>query len=117
MRVRIEANKVAEQLFKTEDAIDVAINEMAMMAAVLPSARSEANISAVVGQGAFDRCSGALAALVLARKEMAVHGELSEVKDQVGLRHVAIGGQDKPPPNSVSPEGRAFTVVEASRSA
>lgn len=115
MRVRIEANKVAEQMFKTEAAIDAAISEAAMMASLLPLARVGANVSAVIGQGAFDRSASALSALVLARREMvAVHGELGEVKDQVGLRNVSFGGQDKPP-TGFAETGAELTAVAGGR--
>ena len=99
MKVRVVGDRVAQELFEAEAAVDVAIQRMAALAGRLPAARQEANISAVVGQGAFNRSSRAFSALVLAREELvAVHGELDEVRCRVGLRNIAFGSQDKPPP-------------------
>lgn len=98
MKRRVVGHQVAEKLIEAEAAIDAAIRMAASLAAFLPEARTTAGLSAVIGQGAFDRTSSVLSALVLARREIVgVHGELAEVKDQVGLRHVALGGEDKPP--------------------
>jgi hypothetical protein len=42
--------------------------------------------------------NAAMAHLLQARRALVkAHGGLAEVRDQVGLRHVAFGVQDKPP--------------------
>ena len=63
------------------------------------TARSEAKLSALVGQEAFEVAASAFAALARARCDIVeTHKRLSETKIQVGLRTVAIGdGVPKPP--------------------
>lgn len=114
MKRRIVANGVAERLFTAEDAIDQALARVAELAAALPSARMEANVSAVVGQRAFERSAEAMASLAAARRGIVeLHAELAEVRDRVGLRGVAFGGSDKP--EETKPKGLA--VVDAGRAA
>lgn len=112
MKRRIMANQVAEQLFETEAAIDHALGKIAGLAGLLPTARMEANISAVVGQAAFESIARSLTALTDARREIVdTHRNLTEMKDQVGLRQVSFGDTLKPPPTDrpigfVTVEGR-----------
>lgn len=97
MKRRILANKVAEQLFETEAAIDHALGKIAGLAGLLPSARMESNVSAVVGQAAFESIARSMTALTHARREIVdTHHNLTELKNQVGLRHVAFGNPEKP---------------------
>jgi hypothetical protein len=93
------AIKVAESLFAAEEAIDAALARTAELNSRMVTARSDANLSALVGQDAFEVSAAAFAALARARCDIVeTHKRLSEAKIQVGLRTVAIGdGAPKPP--------------------
>lgn len=104
---REAAEKVAAGLFAVEQAIDLALARSAELNAIMPAARAAANLSAVVGQDAFDGAADTFAALARARRHIVeTHHRLQSTKSQVGLGAVAIGdGTTKPPMPS-------FTVVE-----
>ena len=86
-------DKVADRLFAAEAAIDAALAATASLSATMPSARAEAGLSALIGQGAFESAAEALSALVRARQQIvATHQRLDEAKTQIGLRTVAVGG-------------------------
>jgi hypothetical protein len=94
---RDAALKVAEKLFAAEDAIDAALARAAELNSALVTARTDAELSAVVGQEAFEVAAAAFAALAKARGEIVeTHRRLSETKIQVGLRTVAVGELGKP---------------------
>ncbi|HYW15632.1 MAG TPA: hypothetical protein VE891_05710 [Allosphingosinicella sp.] len=94
---RDAAMKVAEILFAAEEAIDVALAKAAELNGVMATARTEAHLSAVVGQEAFETAASVFAALARARCEIVeTHKRLHETKVQIGLRSVAIGDQGKP---------------------
>jgi hypothetical protein len=94
---REAAMKVAESLFAAEEAIDLALARAAELNGTLVTARTDAQLSAIVGQDAFEGAAGAFAALAKARGEIVeTHKRLSEAKIQVGLRAVAIGDLGKP---------------------
>lgn len=115
MKRRIMANKVAEQLFQTEAAIDGALGKIAGLAGLLPAARMESNISAIVGQGAFESIARSLTALTEARREIVdTHHRLVEMQNAVGLRHVSFGDGDKPI-GGVAPANAALTALESRR--
>lgn len=96
---RNAAIKIAESLFAAEEAIDNALARAAELNGNMVTARSEAKLSAVIGQDAFEVSVAAFAALARARCDIVeTHRRLSEAKIQVGLRTVAIGdGGEKPP--------------------
>lgn len=96
---REAAMKVAESLFAAEEAIDLALARAAELNGALVTARTEAELSALVGQDAFEVAASAFAALARARGDIVeTHKRLSETKIQMGLRTVAIGdGVPKPP--------------------
>jgi len=97
MKRRVMANQVAAKLFETEAAIDVALGKIAGLAGLLPQARMESNISAVVGQSAFESIARSLTALTEARREIVdTHHRLVEMQNAVGLRNVSFGEQEKP---------------------
>ena len=97
MKRRIMANKVADQLFVTEAAIDGALGQIAALAGLLPHARMESNISAVIGQTAFESIARSLTALTEARREIVdTHHRLVEMQNAIGLRNVSFGGGEKP---------------------
>jgi len=95
---REAAIKVADSLFAAEDAIDAALARAAELNAALVTARTEAGLSALVGQEAFEMAAAAFAALARARCDIVeTHKRLSETRIQVGLRTVAVGELPKPP--------------------
>lgn len=97
MKRRIMAQKVARQLFETEAAIDGALGKLAGLAGLLPHARMESRLSAVVGQAAFESIARSLTALTEARREIVdTHHRLVEMQNDAGLRHVSFGGGEKP---------------------
>jgi hypothetical protein len=93
------ALKVAESLVALENAIDLAITRAGELTALLPAARVDARLSAIVGQDALDGASMTQSFLVQARRAVVdTHHRLDETREQIGLRPVAIGdGVDKPP--------------------
>jgi len=92
------ARAVHAQIHATERAIDAAVIEAAGLVACMPRVRMEANLAAEVGHEALERAARSFAALIQARSEIvAAHHELNTVKDQVGLRAVAFGGDNKRP--------------------
>lgn len=94
---RDAAMKVAESLFAAEEAIDLALARTAELNSTLATARREANLSAVVGQNAFETAASVFAALARARCDIVeTHKRLHETKIEIGLRAVAIGDQGKP---------------------
>lgn len=112
MKRKILGHQVAAQLFAAEAAIDGALAAVAALTAMLPNARIEARLSAVVGQGVFDRSSQTIAALTDARRGIVeTHRELSDVQYKVGLGAVALGGEDKPDENRPPHEQRLRTVA------
>jgi hypothetical protein len=89
---RDAAMKVVDSLYAAEDAIDIALARAAELNATLVTARSEAKVSAMVGQDAFEVAASAFASLARARSDIVeTHKRLSETKIQLGLRTVAIG--------------------------
>lgn len=107
MKRRVVAHQVAEQLFAAENAIDGALSAVATLTALLPNARIDANLSAVVGQGVIDRATQTIAALAEARRGIVeAHRELHDVQHQIGLGAVALGGVDKPEEETPRPGGR-----------
>lgn len=94
---RQAATKVADSLFAAETAIDAALARAADLSSTLVAARVEANLSAVVGQDAFEGAAAALNALVRARADIVeTHKRLSATQIQVGLRTVSFGDGTKP---------------------
>jgi len=92
------ARKVAERLHGVEDAIDVALARAAELNATLVTARSDAGLSAIVGQDAFEGAVAAFAALARARGDIVeTHRRLSETKLQIGLGKMAVGDEMSKP--------------------
>jgi hypothetical protein len=103
LRTRQEAAiKVADRLFAVENAIDIAVRCAAELTAAMPEARTDANLSAVVGQDALDQAAQAFALLVQARRAMVeTHHRLQETRVQIGLREVSVGDiAEKPTPSA-----------------
>jgi hypothetical protein len=86
------AQKVADRLFAVENAIDAAVRSAAELTAAMPEARTDARLSAVIGQEALDQAAEAFALLVQARRAMvATHHKLEETRIRIGLREVNVG--------------------------
>ena len=93
------AENLAKRLFAAEQAIDEAISKMADLTGYMPIARTNANLSAVVGQDALSAAAESLSALVGARGQLvATHNRLAETRDQIGLQAMAMGSGDMKPP-------------------
>lgn len=107
---REAAMQVAETLFAAEDAIDVALARTAELNSKMSMARSDAGLSALVAQDAFEVSAAAFAALARARADIVeTHRRLSEAQVQIGLRTVSFGDQGKPP--SAQREGQHLQAV------
>jgi hypothetical protein len=101
---RDAAMKVADSLFAAEEAIDAALARAAELNSALATARMEANLSAIVGQDAFEVAAAAFASIAKARGDIVeTHKRLSETQVQIGLSAIAFGDNGKP---SVAPTGR-----------
>lgn len=108
---RSAAIKVAESLFAAEKAIDNALARAAELNGNMVTARSEAKLSAVVGQDAFEVSASAFAALARARCDIVeTHKRLNEAKIQMGLRTLAVG-ETKPPTPFEEATGRHLRSV------
>jgi hypothetical protein len=87
------AAKVAKELFESEAAVDQALVSLARLQASLPEARRIANLSPVMGQDVVAQISRTMASLVQVRGTVVdVHGKLDEIKTDIGLREMAMGG-------------------------
>ena len=93
------AENLAEKLFAAEQTLDEAICKMGDLIGYMPIARTTAHLSAVVGQDAISEAAETLSAMVGARAHLvATHNRLADVRDQIGLREVALGSGDMKPP-------------------
>jgi len=97
MNRRIVADRLASQLFTTEEAVDSTLALMGDLIAAMPRARIAARVAAGVGQQAVDHVLEAASGLAQVRRSLiAAHGALAEARDQVGLGGVVmVGGGDK----------------------
>lgn len=99
---RDAAMKVAQSLFAAEDAIDAAFARVAELNGALVMARSDAHLSAIVAQDAFELAASTLGALAKARGEIVeTHKRLGETQIQIGLRTLSWGDQGKPPQEGI----------------
>lgn len=109
---RSAAIKVAESLFAAEKAIDNALARAAELNGNMVTARTEAKLSAVVGQDAFEVSAAAFAALARARCDIVeTHKRLDAAKIQMGLRTLAVGETKQPPEFFVEADGRHLRSV------
>lgn len=94
---RLAANKVAEQLFAAEAAINAAVSAVAQLAAVMPMAAQEANLAACIGQDALMGAMETCQQLVQARSRIiATHAALRAAQTQIGLDAVNFMGNCPP---------------------
>ncbi|MFN4092354.1 MAG: hypothetical protein ACK4FG_05620 [Brevundimonas sp.] len=88
---------LAARLYAAEAAIDAALHETAMLAAMLPGARHEAFLSAVTGQKVFAGAAAGISALTEARAHIVdSHNALAALARRLGLDTLALGPVDKP---------------------
>jgi len=116
------AEQVAASLIAAEAAIDAALHCTANLAGQMPALRADANLSALIGQGAIEQAIEAMSALGQARRSIvATHRELSLAQAQIGLgavNVVAVGaGGVKPAEAEVLPMARQLHAVPAAHSA
>jgi len=104
---REAAETVAEALFAAEKAIDAAISTTATLAALMPTSRQAARVSALIGQDAIMSAINTMQALGVAREGIVTtHKHLSVAQRDIGLSAVSFGeGADKPG-DEVKPLGR-----------
>lgn len=89
------AKKVVIQVHETEAAIDAAIAKIGGLVTLLPQAQAAARLSPVASDASFGYLQLALAGLFDGRANMvALHNELSSVKDKMGLRNIVFGTGD-----------------------
>jgi hypothetical protein len=100
----VAAQRITADLHAAENAIDDAIIKIATLAATLPIARIETNMSAIVGQEAVTKVTQAVAAAGNVRQMIAeAHEALGHTQKQVGLGARMFGaGVNKPPSASAS---------------
>tara|TARA_R110002020_G_scaffold1712_7_gene7800 strand:+ start:150 stop:527 length:378 start_codon:yes stop_codon:yes gene_type:complete len=104
------AEHLADKLFAAERALDEAIGKMADLIGHMPRARMAAHLSAVVGQDAVAEAAETLSAMIGARGHLvATHSRLADVRDQIGLKEIALGSGDMKP--SLQAKKRAEQVV------
>ena len=97
------AQRVANKLFATENAIDAAILEATQLLGGMIEARQEIGFSAVLGSDAAAKIGAALSALTEARGAVVhAHNELAETKLRLGIRTKLAG---------VGPKSFGETVV------
>lgn len=100
------AKKIATELHRAEDAIDEAMIRIAHLAATLPTARRETNMSAIVGQEAMSKVAHALAAAGDVRQLLTdAHLALTVTQKEVGLGTRMFGAGVKPPAAALADEG------------
>ena len=118
---RLVAEQVAESLFAAEAAIDAALACTAKLAGQMPTVRGDANLSALIGQGAIEQAIEAMSALSHARgRIIATHKELSIAQGQIGLGAVKLDGSGgtKPAQDAeMLPMARHLHPVQASEAA
>ncbi len=100
------AKKIASDLHMAEDAIDEAMIRIAQLAATLPTARRDTNMSAIVGQEAMSKVANALAAAGEVRQLLTdAHLALTVTQKEVGLGTRMFGAGVKPAAAKLVDEG------------
>lgn len=100
------AKRIASELHLAEDAIDEAMIRIAQLAATLPTARRETNMSAIVGQEAMAKVAQALAAAGEVRQLLTdAHLALTATQKEVGLGTRMFGAGVKPASAKLVDEG------------
>ena len=91
------AQRVANKLFSTENAVDAALAEATELMSVMLRARADLGLSATIGDQAASKLIEAISALGEARSAMvAAHAQLDETRLRIGIRTKLAGVEDKP---------------------
>jgi len=95
------AYEVATQVRVVEDSIETALAELAELQARMVRARGATRANIVTSHAAFEQLAATTSSLITARGGIGnCHVALAETKRTIpGLRAVAIGDTDCPPPN------------------
>ena len=108
------AGAIAEALWSTERALDVAFAEMAGLLGVATRSRTDADWAIMVGQDAVNEIAAALPEMTVVRDRLIeAHRQFGRWQKRLGVQVRAGGGQDKPPDKSLQPA----PVLEAVRPA
>lgn len=92
MERALVAQRVANELFAAENAIDDAIVRASKLVNELVTARAELGLSAVVGGEAITKATEAMTALAEARSSIVIaHSSLADTKLRVGIRTKLAG--------------------------
>jgi hypothetical protein len=116
---RHAAEQVAASLIAAETAIDTALALTAKLAGQMPAVRTEAGLSALIGQGALEQAIETMSALGLARNHIvATHKELSLAQTHIGLGAVNVFADGTPGPKppadaEVMPMARQLRAVRS----
>lgn len=107
---------LADRLHAAEAAIDSALAETASLAAMLPQARHQAYLSAVVGQKAFAGAAASISSLADARGHLIqTHNTLAALARKLGLEALAAGPVDKPEDDPPRGGNNGVTAEEPAR--
>jgi hypothetical protein len=91
------AQRLANQLASTENAVDAAMKETTQLLSGMLDARQELKTSAVFGDVAATKVTDAIAALAAARQSVIdAHNEMAELKLRAGIRTKLIVGDKLP---------------------
>jgi hypothetical protein len=103
MEKALVAQRIANQLASTENAVDAAMKETSQLLTGMLDARQELKFSAVFGDEASRKVTDAIAALAVARQSVIdAHNELAELKLRAGIR-TKLNVVDKPSSSAAVP--------------
>ena len=109
---RAAAEKVAAQLFAVEAGVDAAISQVAQLTTAIIEARSEAKLSAFVGQAEVALATRAAALMIEARQLILdTHTQLAQTRIDIGLREVSWGDSTNDCPPVASTAGTLRAVA------
>jgi hypothetical protein len=90
------AQRIADQLFEAEYALDEALAKMATLVAAIPAARGDLGVSMKTGASAVTRLAGVVPVLAELRQTVAgAHDELAVIQRAIGVRPNMVGGGEK----------------------
>ena len=94
---------VAARLFEAEQKVDDAFAALANLAGYLPVARRDAQLALKVGGAAITKIAAAMTEIAQARATIvSAHDDFAVVQRALGVRVTAIGGGEKPNPQSTA---------------
>jgi hypothetical protein len=110
---KIETVKgVADKLFATEDAIDVAMVRASQLLESLVEGRKALKLSAVAAEAAQSRIAESVGAMAEARRAiMAAHSSLQSLQRKMGIDDADVGPLEKPDDNAVTSDARSLRVA------